>query len=123
MIYHALRYRLVRGLQFRFVQLRRPVFRRFQITKLAHRTQRADPFGQVTHHLYPLPPFGRGDPGKLQAVQVDADKAKQLAEGGKAVGIRAGEAYVDVGTLHGYREAIRLLDPEPAREAPARSAA
>jgi hypothetical protein len=23
--------------------------------------------------------------------------------------VRAGESYVDVGTLHGYREAIRLL--------------
>ena len=34
-----------------------------------------------------------------------------LAIGGKAVGIRAGTAYVDVGTLHGYREAIRLLQP------------
>ena len=33
-----------------------------------------------------------------------------LAEGGRAVGVRAGEAYVDTGTLHGYREAIRLLD-------------
>ncbi|HVT56462.1 MAG TPA: nucleotidyltransferase family protein, partial [Xanthobacteraceae bacterium] len=32
-----------------------------------------------------------------------------LAEGGRAVGVRAGEAYVDVGTLHGYREAMRLL--------------
>lgn len=32
-----------------------------------------------------------------------------LAAGGEAFGIRAGEAYVDVGTLHGYREAIRLL--------------
>ena len=32
-----------------------------------------------------------------------------LAEGGHAVGLRAGEAYVDVGTLHGYRAAIRLL--------------
>ena len=38
-----------------------------------------------------------------------------LARGGRAVGIRAGEAYVDVGTLHGYREAIRLLsDSAPA---------
>jgi dTDP-glucose pyrophosphorylase len=33
-----------------------------------------------------------------------------LARGGKAVGVRAGEAYVDVGTLHGYREAIRVLN-------------
>jgi glucose-1-phosphate thymidylyltransferase len=32
-----------------------------------------------------------------------------LALGGTAVGVRAGRAYVDVGTLHGYREATRLL--------------
>jgi NDP-sugar pyrophosphorylase family protein len=32
-----------------------------------------------------------------------------LAQGGEAYGMRAGEAYVDVGTLNGYREAIRLL--------------
>jgi dTDP-glucose pyrophosphorylase len=32
-----------------------------------------------------------------------------LARGGCARGVRAGEAYVDVGTLNGYREAIRLL--------------
>ena len=36
-----------------------------------------------------------------------------LARGGTAVGLRAGEAYVDVGTLHGYREAIRLLSSRP----------
>ena len=36
-----------------------------------------------------------------------------LAHGGSAVGVRAGEAYVDVGTLHGYREAIRLLSSRP----------
>jgi glucose-1-phosphate thymidylyltransferase len=36
-----------------------------------------------------------------------------LAQGGSAVGVRAGEAYVDVGTLHGYREAIRLLSGRP----------
>lgn len=29
--------------------------------------------------------------------------------GGRAVGVRAGEAYVDVGTVHGYREALNLL--------------
>lgn len=48
-----------------------------------------------------------------------------LAEGGRAQGVRAGEAYVDVGTLNGYREAIRLLverreaglsSPEPEAE-------
>ncbi len=33
-----------------------------------------------------------------------------LAEGGSAVGVRQGQAYVDVGTLHGYRAAVRLLE-------------
>src|SRR5947199_344610 len=32
-----------------------------------------------------------------------------LEKGGKAWGVKAGTAYVDVGTLNGYREAIRLL--------------
>jgi glucose-1-phosphate thymidylyltransferase len=32
-----------------------------------------------------------------------------LARGGTAVGVRAGTSYVDVGTLHGYRQAIDLL--------------
>ncbi|WP_114391904.1 sugar phosphate nucleotidyltransferase [Oleisolibacter albus] len=32
-----------------------------------------------------------------------------IARGGHAVGIPAGDAYVDVGTLHGYRSAITLL--------------
>jgi len=32
-----------------------------------------------------------------------------LARSGRAQGVRAGEAYVDVGTLHGYRRAIQLL--------------
>jgi hypothetical protein len=36
-----------------------------------------------------------------------------LARGGEAVGVQAGEAYVDVGTLHGYREAIRVLNARP----------
>jgi glucose-1-phosphate thymidylyltransferase len=36
-----------------------------------------------------------------------------LARGGRAVGIRAGETYVDVGTLHGYREAIGVLSARP----------
>jgi dTDP-glucose pyrophosphorylase len=33
-----------------------------------------------------------------------------LAAGGTARGVRGGEAYVDVGTLHGYREAMSLLN-------------
>ncbi len=32
-----------------------------------------------------------------------------LARGGRARAVRAGEAYVDVGTLHGYHEALALL--------------
>jgi dTDP-glucose pyrophosphorylase len=32
-----------------------------------------------------------------------------LEQGGGAVGVHAGTAYVDVGTLHGYRAALRLL--------------
>ncbi len=36
-----------------------------------------------------------------------------VAAGGEAHGVRAGRAYVDVGTLHGYREAMRLLGAMP----------
>ncbi len=39
-----------------------------------------------------------------------------IARGGSAVGVRAGESYVDVGTLHGYREAIMLLNERRERE-------
>lgn len=42
-----------------------------------------------------------------------------LAAGGRAAGVKAGEAYVDVGTLNGYREAIRLLSALPALDRPA----
>ncbi len=39
-----------------------------------------------------------------------------LAQGGEAQGVKAGESYVDVGTLNGYREAHRLLgDGDGAR--------
>lgn len=37
-----------------------------------------------------------------------------IARGGIATGVRAGEAYVDVGTVRGYREAIALLSDEGA---------
>lgn len=33
-----------------------------------------------------------------------------LARGGRAYGFPIGESYVDVGTLNGYREALRVLD-------------
>jgi len=32
-----------------------------------------------------------------------------LASGGMAYGVKRGQVYVDVGTLHGYREAVRVL--------------
>ena len=37
-----------------------------------------------------------------------------LRQGGEAWGVRAGESYVDVGTLNGYREAMRLLGGQAA---------
>jgi len=37
-----------------------------------------------------------------------------LERGGEALAVRAGEAYVDVGTVHGYREAIALLSAPQA---------
>ncbi len=40
-----------------------------------------------------------------------------IATGGRAVGARGGARYVDVGTLHGYREALRLLaEPESGQD-------
>jgi dTDP-glucose pyrophosphorylase len=39
-----------------------------------------------------------------------------LARGGHASAFKIGESYVDVGTLNGYREALRLLDRHGAPE-------
>jgi dTDP-glucose pyrophosphorylase len=44
-----------------------------------------------------------------------------LEQGGDAIGIKAGEAYVDVGTLNGYRAAMSLLQAQAAAEPRARS--
>jgi glucose-1-phosphate thymidylyltransferase len=44
-----------------------------------------------------------------------------LARGGEARGLRAGASYVDVGTLHGYREALSLLQGAPTETSEARS--
>lgn len=61
--------------------------------------------GRVFHELHAL--WRRQeDPDEYMGTLVNA----YLAEGGEAVGVRAGEAYVDVGTLNGYREALKLLD-------------
>jgi dTDP-glucose pyrophosphorylase len=65
--------------------------------------------GRVFHELHALwREPGRGDEYIGTLVN------EYLARGGNAVGVRAGEAYVDVGTLNGYREAIRLLGSRPA---------
>ena len=39
-----------------------------------------------------------------------------LGRGGRAYGFKAGASYVDVGTLNGYREALRLLDANCAAQ-------
>ena len=41
-----------------------------------------------------------------------------IAGGGDVCAMRAGDSYVDVGTLHGYREAMHLLSPAVAGEGP-----
>jgi glucose-1-phosphate thymidylyltransferase len=46
-----------------------------------------------------------------------------LAEGGAAVGVKAGEAYVDIGTLNGYRAAMALLAQQNSGGAAPRPAA
>ncbi len=64
--------------------------------------------GHVFHDLYAL--WSRPDRrDEYLGTLVNA----WLANGGIAVGVPIGEDYVDTGTLHGYRAAIRLL----AREA------
>ena len=42
-----------------------------------------------------------------------------IAAGGVAHGVRAGRSYVDVGTVRGYREAIRLLTVDDPEDVPA----
>lgn len=64
-------------------------------------------FRMPGHLLHELHEFWheRGERDEYVGTLVNA----WLAQGGEAVGVRAGTGYVDVGTLHGYREAIRLL--------------
>ena len=61
--------------------------------------------GQVLHDLHALWRERGG-----HDVYVGTLVNEWLARGGEARGVRAGESYVDVGTLHGYREAIQLLE-------------
>ena len=71
--------------------------------------------GTVFHELHRLwREPGRGD--EYLGTLVNA----WLARGGTASGVRAGTAYVDVGTLNGYRAALELLkdrDEAPALDA------
>ena len=65
--------------------------------------------GRILHQLHEL--WRRPDRGdEYIGTLVNA----WLAEGGEAFGVPAGEAYVDVGTLNGYREAVGLLGPSAA---------
>jgi tRNA (mo5U34)-methyltransferase len=67
--------------------------------------------GQVLHDLHTLwQERGRRD--EYMGTLVNA----YIQKGGRAVGVRAGEAYVDVGTLHGYREALALLGSRAGQE-------
>lgn len=60
--------------------------------------------GRVLHELYGLW-HERDRRDEYIGTLVNA----YLERGGEAYGVRAGTAYVDVGTLHGYRRAIQLL--------------
>ncbi len=60
--------------------------------------------GRIFHELYDFW-HAHGEHESYVGTLINA----WLGQGGEAVGVRAGERYVDVGTLHGYREAIRLL--------------
>lgn len=68
--------------------------------------------GAVFHELHALW-LRRDPPDEYVGTLVNA----WLQQGGEAVGVRAGTAYVDVGTLNGYREAIQLLVSRAEMEA------
>jgi glucose-1-phosphate thymidylyltransferase len=55
---------------------------------------------------------GRGDPYVGTLVN------EWVRRGGSATAVHAGTGYVDVGTMHGYRDAMRLLDGRARTDAP-----
>jgi NDP-sugar pyrophosphorylase family protein len=68
--------------------------------------------GSVLHQLHALwQERGRSD--EFIGTLVNA----WMVKGGQASGVRAGSAYVDVGTINGYRKALRLLSSKPDLEA------
>lgn len=68
--------------------------------------------GRVLHDLHALW-HERGRRDEYLGTLVNA----YLARGGQAVGVRGGQDYVDVGTLHGYRHAMALLSGARAASA------
>lgn len=60
------------------------------------------------HRLWQQP--GRGD--EYFGTLVNA----YIAAGGRAMGLRVGKQYVDVGTVNGYRAAIRLLEASGSKQ-------
>ncbi len=67
--------------------------------------------GRVLHELYGLW-LDRGRADEYIGTLVNA----WLANGGEAFGFKAGQAYVDVGTLEGYRAADELLRTSAGRD-------
>jgi glucose-1-phosphate thymidylyltransferase len=55
----------------------------------------------------------RGEVDEYWGTLVNAYIARQ----GKARGVKRGDTYVDVGSLHGYREAVRVLSSQVALDA------
>ncbi|WP_210528765.1 sugar phosphate nucleotidyltransferase [Rubellimicrobium arenae] len=68
--------------------------------------------GHIFHELREFW-LSRRDPDEYIGTLVNA----WIEQGGQALGVRAGTLYADVGTLEGYRMAMELLGPEPARAA------
>ncbi|WP_107966449.1 nucleotidyltransferase family protein [Sphingomonas oleivorans] len=62
--------------------------------------------GHIFHELHHFW-RARPEPDEYVGTLVNA----WLAQGGEAMGVRAGLSYVDVGTLDGYRSAMQLLRP------------
>ncbi len=69
--------------------------------------------GHVLHTLHALWQL-RGCSDEYLGTLVNA----WLQEGGQAHGVKAGRHYVDVGTLHGYRQAVGLLAGDGAPQFP-----
>lgn len=63
--------------------------------------------GRVFHELHAFW-RNRPEPDEYVGTLINA----WLAQGGEAVGVRAGDSYVDVGTLDGYRDAMQRLRPQ-----------